>query len=430
MKDNLEKAFKNSLEDYQAPYDPKAWESVNAKLDAKTSGGSSFSSTLKWALATVLLGTFVAGAYLLWFDEEKAVRQEITMDSKEVNSKGNKERSEENEKLKPEEFIKTEETQEKQNGEKETSDIIEKEKEEPLFTEVQENESSVVTEAKDETENSLNDEDIVSKKSVVHKEKAIEPVETYIPGLLSKSKACKGESIVVNNSSGNKLVRFFYDGREVILKPGQTFDIEVDNSFEINFIDNKGNHLRTKVIKVHEPVQPDFSLEANLFEKGLPVVIAEAYGDYKSYAWEFDGKVVKRGEVAKHNFFDKGDYNVVLKVRDENGCEGMTVKTARIRNKFNLMAVDAFKPNGSDVRNKTFMPYSLTERDVRFQLTIIDPSDNGIVFSSKDANNAWNGEDQRTGELTPSNKTYIWKVQIFNPAPNERPIYAGTVVHN
>jgi hypothetical protein len=93
------------------------------------------------------------------------------------------------------------------------------------------------------------------------------------------------------------------------------------------------------------------------------------------------------------------------------------------------MAVEAFIPNGSDPKTKAFMPFSLTQRDVPFTLTIIDPRDNGIVFTSKDASNPWTGIDERTGKMTDSETVFIWRVQLENSLPNERPVYAGTVVH-
>src|SRR5690606_38355631 len=118
-----------------------------------------------------------------------------------------------------------------------------------------------------------------------------------------------------------------------------------------------------------------------------------------------------------------------LTVKDRNGCQNTVIKTITIREKYNLMAVDAFKPNDADIRNRTFMPYSLTVRDVKFQMLILDPISNEVVFETSDAENAWNGTNQRTGKMTTNRKPFIWKVQIFNPLPNENPIYSGTIIH-
>src|SRR5690554_1340828 len=67
MKDNLENAFRNSLQDYEAPYDPKAWEAVSSKLGAQptaVTGGTS--RVFKWVLASVLVGAVATGAFFLF----------------------------------------------------------------------------------------------------------------------------------------------------------------------------------------------------------------------------------------------------------------------------------------------------------------------------------------------------------------------------
>src|SRR5690554_7364853 len=78
MKNNLENAFRNSLKDYEAPYDPKAWEAVSSQLGAPaaTAATTIVSTTLKWALAGVLLVAVVGGTLFLWSDKEIVNRSE------------------------------------------------------------------------------------------------------------------------------------------------------------------------------------------------------------------------------------------------------------------------------------------------------------------------------------------------------------------
>ena len=78
------------------------------------------------------------------------------------------------------------------------------------------------------------------------------------------------------------------------------------------------------------------------------------------------------------------------------------------------MAVNSFIPEDIDDRNNTFMPFALTQRNVKFNLIIIDPTDGYIVFQSNDATNAWNGIDKSTGNGVNYGITYILKVIIEN----------------
>jgi hypothetical protein len=73
------------------------------------------------------------------------------------------------------------------------------------------------------------------------------------------------------------------------------------------------------------------------------------------------------------------------------------------------------------------MPFCLKERNAKFVLTIIDPKDNAVVFTTKDASKPWDGTDQRTGRILTTYKTFIWQVQLEDTLPGERGIYNGTV---
>lgn len=427
MKDNLEKAFINSLEEYEVAYDPKAWEAVSAKLGSNAAaGGSAVSSALKWVLAAVLVGTVVTGSYFLWNNDTEPTRTETAIVENEKQSE-----------------ISTTETNEKAE-EKIPKDVAEN-KDEAIISpekivETQRELVPVVNGKETPTQKAPVSVKEPKKDVVIEKENIKNPPLVFVEELAKKDRftagnisntiVCAGETVEISNPTKKDKVRFQINGATFNLDSGESIDITLSESSPIRFVNEKDDLIEVKFIKVHDASTPDFNLEANIFEAGLPVVIAEAYGDFASYSWKFDGEVERQGAVVKHNFFDKGEYDITLKVTDANGCEAVTSKTVRIRDKYNLMAMDAFKPNGSDARNRAFMPYSLTERDARFQLTIVDPIDNGIVFTSTDSNEAWDGKDQRTGKMTPSNKSFIWKVQIFNPELGERPIYAGTVVHN
>ena len=116
-----------------------------------------------------------------------------------------------------------------------------------------------------------------------------------------------------------------------------------------------------------------------------------------------------------------------MTVKDANGCSSSITKSIRIYEKYNLMAVNSFIPEDIDDRNNTFMPFALTQRNVKFNLIIIDPTDGHNVFQSNDATNAWNGIDKSTGNGVNYGMTYIWKVIIENAEPNENNEYAGNI---
>ena len=426
MKDNLENAFRNSLQDYEAPYDPKAWEAVSSKLGAQptaVTGGTS--SVFKWVLASVLVGAVATGAFFLFDHPTDVNTAEHSTEPIENNSVKapmdnefvpNTEEGSDEEVIVP---VKETNTEEQPSNQIEHS-TVEGEKEK---TKARNNNQSTKEVVFVPTENNKEEAQIAQEDPKVVEEK-------FVAGYISSAMVCEGESATVSNTDNKAKVKFKFAEEWIVIQPGKSVTIDPSLQDELTFVNGNGEVIEKTFVKVQGLPSANFTYEANIYEGGLPVVICEAYGDYASYEWTFDDELKRSSVEVKHHFFEKGNYDVALKVVDRNGCENTSMKTIRIRDKYNLMAVDAFKPNGSDIRNRTFMPYSLTERNVKFQLTIVDPIDNSVVFTSSDARNAWDGTDQKTGKMTPSNKAYMWKVQILDPLPNERPIYAGTIVHN
>lgn len=436
MKNNLENAFKESLQDYEVPYNPKAWEAVSAKLDAQaTAGGKGSSRIWKWTAAFALIGTLVIGTYYMFTNKgtqtvSNKTNSEISNDKitentdrTSVGTSGNEDLNSQNSQVGDAQVV-------EENGAENSNSNPENQL---VPIRIKDSKSS-----DDTPQSGVNRKSDNLKSNTDDGNKNFTPswldskTAQYIEGRISMLNVCEGESIVISNPDvDKKLVKFQeHGGQVIVLDPGKSFVFEPKSSTNISFIDGEGNRMVTKQINVHSLPEVNFTYEANIFEEGLPVVVCEAFGEYASYNWTFDGKIARDGEKTTHNFFKDGDHSVALKVTDRNGCENTMEKIVQIRDNYNLMAVGGFIPNSADPRTRTFMPYALTERDVKFQLTIIDPTDNGVVFTSKDAKNAWDGTDQRTGKMTLSNKTFIWKVQINNPVPNERPIYSGTIVHD
>lgn len=428
MKNNLDNTIRESLKDFEMPYDPAAWEALSAKLDAQATPieGAAKSGLYKWLLTGALVGAVGVGSYLLWPESPNEVTQK-----EPLTTEANKTLNEKTDKVETEEIRVSNPSENDVHQIEQSSKVEVTERNEDTPQQNVENRS---VENKGDVDNTSLNSTILEGED--YRGKNIEPpVEknktNYISGNLSFDVVCKGDNAVVTNQgTANDVVRFNFNDEWIVLKQGQSFSLKPETSFVLTFVDKAGEEIERRDVKVYDSPSANFGFEANIFEKGLPIVICEAYGDYASYVWTFDGEEKEDKSEVSHHFFEKGDYNVSLKVVDRNGCENTLTKTIQIHEKYNLMAVDAFKPNSPDPRSRTFMPYSLTEREVKFHLTIVDPINNEVVFESSDAKNTWDGVHQRTGVMTPRGKAYVWKVQIFNSLPNERPIYKGTIIHD
>ncbi|MGM0478983.1 MAG: PKD domain-containing protein [Bacteroidota bacterium] len=432
MKDNFEKAFKEKLENFEAPHDASAWEAMNDRLDAQqTPQTPTGSSALKWVLATTIVAAIAVTGVVLFNTTETAPEHNNELSDADAPKDQTSEPSPSDSNTSPEAVKSTpnEDQDSAHNAEPESS--ADAASQTPTTPETH---SEPVPPEEDLASNGNGDSE-ASGDDVNNVPDGVQQSATndtkYIAGRVSSNEICRGEEIsIVNDGAKNEIVKLEINGEVKTLKKAHSLKLKPNASTDIRFLDETDSAIGAEKIRVNELPQPDFRYESNIFENGLPVTICEAYDDYEQMRWNFDGQSQKEGQKVKHHFFEKGKHDVTLQVTDNNGCVGEKTATVRIDKKYNLLAVDAFKPNSSNPKTNTFMPFSLTKRDVEFTLTIFDPNDNGVIYQTSDANEPWDGTDQRTRKMTPGETVYIWKVQLENPLPHERGVYAGTVVHN
>lgn len=428
MKDNLEKAFKEKLDQFEVPYDASAWAAMDKRLDAQQSGGGN--NLLKWVVGSAAVLATIAITSIYLFESEsntKGIKQPVLSQNEDGSNLDKNVTDSQNEEVNNDSFVSersTENTIVSVDPENEALSLQDdqnvEEKEDPQ-TEATGNQSDLTVHEENDKPLDLEVTDQSNK-----------PKYSFITRSIDQAKICAGESITIsNNGAKNEIIKIRFNGDVISLKKAYSHTIKPTHSGTIFYLNGENEIIGQEDITVYQNPTPEFSLRANIYEDGLPVTKCEAYGDYEELIWNFgEDDIEVEGRQATHHFFQKGQHDVTLSVRDFNGCESTVTKSVRIDNNYNLMAVDAFKPHGNEPKNKTFMPFSLTQRDVQFTLTIVDPRDNGIVYSTQDPTKGWDGYDQRTGNMTPGETVYIWKVQLENPLPHERQVYAGTVVHD
>lgn len=172
------------------------------------------------------------------------------------------------------------------------------------------------------------------------------------------------------------------------------------------------------------------TLEADAinYEDGTPRIKVNAECNACDINWSSNGTLQHKKSRSVELLAFKGQTYTISAQAQLDGCISTEKIKITANEDYNLLAVNAFNPQSHDDRNARFMPYALTIRNVRFEMLIIDPDNGAIVFKSTDAQNQWDGIDQRNGQLIPAQKAYIWKVVIQDPLPNEKSTYTGTIV--
>lgn len=126
--------------------------------------------------------------------------------------------------------------------------------------------------------------------------------------------------------------------------------------------------------------------------------------------WEFGDKQYSTDQKPVHLFNKKGNYSVTLALKNAYGCTASCRKIVNIPNDFDLLAPNAFSPNG-DGKNDTWLPVALQNGDYIFSLTVLDK--NGMVaYKTSSPNNPWDGRHAKTNEIIKSGESFKWMAVV------------------
>ncbi|MNY19854.1 hypothetical protein D3C86_1533090 [compost metagenome] len=238
---------------------------------------------------------------------------------------------------------------------------------------------------------------------------------------------CVGEEIEIANPNETLPVSVVQNNRTQLIKGGSKRTFTANSEGTIEVIYGKS----TQTITVNKPndklyISADPTI---LYENGIPSVEFTISGAENAVHWSVEKyhSEIQNGNLVVHPYTGK-EITVKATSKDANGCAVSETKTISIKEEYNLQAANTFNINSTDSRNNKFMPYALTERNTAFELTILDAKSGRILYKTNDASNGWDGTDMQTGSLVQANSTYIWRVMIKNPLPEEPKVYNGTIV--
>ncbi len=403
--------YKNLVEHYEVPYDPKAWTNVASNL--KTNPGLPTSkSWLKKVLITSGTAAVAVTTVILLTQNDEPKKTNLAEAKHSVH------------KSKSKKSISTQ----------------------TLNEEVVSSEQGI-------TENSLesnnNIEVIEAIKLPIQRQKTISQSSTeqgqlvtaahhedtprnadqrpLIVNLPTVADLCINEETTIKNTNAVAL-KVYHDQQLVLNIPPHTainFKAKQEGVYTLS----SEQEVKEKTFVVHGNPKAYFEHTNQLiYQNGLPTLTAKTNEIGSKYHWMLDGKTISQQKEFDFYMFEKGEHELQLTVTNSFGCEQKESKSIYIEENYNLLAVNAFEPNNPNQKKNSFMPFALTVRDVKFQLTIIDPTNGNVVFESNDPTNAWTGIDRNTGQMVKSNTPYAWKVVILQPEKGEKQDYKGTVI--
>ncbi len=413
MNMNLENNIKQSLKNFEMPYDHKAWEALSQKLDAKMPVGNKSSRKINYKLI-VAVGVFsVVAISLLLLNYRNSNKSKLKVVSQNGNlihieptntTKKNIEQNIKNNKtlVLPDNTVNKQ--TKKENVEKAEVQIINQDK--------------------------LNQNIGLVYKTIIPNTSSLKPVSTkfHIPTIQD---VCLNEKIKIENTNNENLIIIAPNKKQTIIESNKVLNFipTVEGEYQIAHLMNEKLIVETD-FNVKANQTPEFIIdnENSFNEKELPTVVLKSTSVGNDYNWMIDGKPLNSNskEIEAH-LYKKGNYTATLIMTHQNGCKSKESKSIRIVKDYNLLAVDAFEPMSSNSKLNTFIPFALTKRDVRFTMIIFDVNGNE-VYKTSDANEPWNGIDSRSNEAAKSGSIYVWKVMLENPEEGEKGQYGGSVI--
>lgn len=398
---NFDKNIRESMENFELPYDSSAWNELSKRLDQTMPVTPK--SSMKWwpAAAVILLATITAAYFMNSSVTEKTVSKNNPSSETTV-------------------------PQSSAVSPTETTEIKEK-----INSEITEKTAETVKTAEQKTPEQTKTsipEDLVYNK---HDEKPVEiKSDSKYPNYVipSISNICLGHAISISNTNAAELILVYPNTKKVVITPHDDyhFGATMAGDYELGYM-RDGTFISKEKFVVMSGAKADMTISESTIENGIPTVHLSAE-NATGYSWEIDKHQNRSTKEADVHFFYKGSYDVKLTTTSTNGCTSSDKEKIVITEDYDLLAPNAFSPADDIAKNKTWIPVALKTRNVKFTLTIVDPINGGIIYQTNDASQPWDGTDMRTGNLVPENSNSIWTVKLFNPEPGERADYKGVII--
>ena len=407
MENNFNNNIKQSFEDYELPYDSAAWDKLSKQLDVHlpVKGKPNYKLWIAASILTVAtISTFILATST---SVENPTSATTTSAKKDANSTIDN------------------------NSKTSSNAIVEKnnnQKVENSIDEIKSNSAPIPSVCSVSAPIKTNNQDIKIVEST-NNSISQKDINNSTPTFQAMKDICLGDEIEIVNSNNTDIVISFPNEKTTTIKANTKTNFKASIAGEYNLGYSKNNVFVTKEkFIVHSVNSVDFSIDNdNIYTEGVPTVFLKANSNATSYNWTFESlKISSQAKETEAQFYKAGTYKITLTTTNDNGCSSSETNKVTVKSDYNLIASDVINLSDENSKNKTFMPYALTVRNVKFKMFIIDALTGATIFETDDANQPWDGTDNRTGNKV-NGTNYIWKVILNNPLPGENANYKGVI---
>jgi gliding motility-associated-like protein len=420
----FDQKIRDAINKYEVPFDDTAWKNIEKEINTPIKQSPVF-KLKPWFMAAAVAASLLI-AYVAFVPEEVNTKTELSKNeniTKKAEEKPASEKTEvqgaipeknkEENKVEIKEAIapltkKTEPEVKVQDKELEVLEPIE----DQLLVE----EEKPETETNDPVNNDGNSEDLLEE-------------ELLVDISINSQELCENEYVILALRESNAPVEIVWDfgdgftadgsGANHIYEESGTYLVKAHAKSLLN--DHLIHHDSFPVTVKPAP-KADFEIEKNDNMYALPEVSFKTEGDrYASLEWDFEDGNVQNESLVKKLFKNKGLHKIGLIVRNEFQCSDTLYKDLSIEEDFNLLAPNAFSPNGDGI-NDTFIPQALAYLNQHFTLQIFDPKSSQLIFESNNFEIPWNGTMMNNGNKM-NEGAYAWSVRTEDGS-----VYKGTIL--
>lgn len=403
MSNKFDDKIKEALENFEMPYDAGAWAQLEQQLPASTPPPAS-NGFWKIAAAIAVIGG-IGTAIWLTSDKDSEVAEERNQPENVYEQ--HQEAIVEPKQLDEVETEVVETTEENQTVEEKTVETaqLEATTEETAKTKVDETVMSLPEVAEEETRKLEEDVKVVPTVP--------EQTPLIVDFIASNATACVGQDVsFINQSKANGAILTWDFGDGITSsETNPTHAYMIAGTYKVSLsAEGKLDKTRSMTIKVNPAPSPVMSTERKLDGYAIPLYeFSTATQPTERAIWSVSDGSTLVGNSGAHLFREAGEHTVKLTVTNSFGCSN-AVQTKISTDKFNLLAPEAFTPNGDGI-NETFIPEALPEMGIEFEMTIQNPRTGEVVYRTGNAMEPWNGKlNNANHKMEPG--VYVWTVVI------------------
>ncbi len=419
----FDQKIRDAVNKYEVPFDDSAWKNIESKINVQPK--AKIINWKAWLISTAAAAALLVGYFVMNPSSDEitghAEKQKTEVikpierekipdnDNSIVDESSNSEGEEENELLNEEEEI---------NSRPERLPLIEDES-----SLIQSNiDVAKVEDSKEEINNQEfqldNNDDTESSTE-----------QLALSVNINKEVLCENEQVRLVISRCNIPVELSWDFGDGELAEGSTVShvYEEAGSYQIKMtarsvLDEELISTENYSIVVNPSPQAEFDIDKSENMAAYPEVTFSSLSEQVSdIEWKFAGKSVQNASVVDKLYRKKGSYSIGLIVKNQFQCSDTLYRNLVIQHDFNLLAPNAFSPNGDGI-NDTFIPQALPYLNQGFTLQVFEPKTGQLIFESSDFTIPWNGNIMNNGNKM-ADGAYAWSV-----ITDDGSVYKGTIL--